>query len=159
MDSIEKINNFNLQSKINPSPVVLKRKSSNTTTISYILIASNLSEVVNIIDTKELTANLYETLKDNKLITLNEDVKQVLFCGNLEKFKHYERFVFKFPERKVDIRNRKEPQYRLYTRTLEEQKNVMWLLNLCSSPKNSWLSALTKIGTYYGLLLKVETKK
>ena len=159
MDSIEKINNYNLRYSTHTNTVVLKKKNLETKIVFYILVASYPEELNTINSTKELTRNLYEILKDNKHITLDENVKSVLYCGNLEKFNLYEKVVFMFPYRQIDIRNRADREYRLYTRTLEEQKNTMGFINLCTSAKNSWLSALTKIGTHYGLLLKIEINK
>jgi hypothetical protein len=160
MDSIKYRNDFIEKSKIIHSPIIIKKIQYKNSNHLYIVLGCKKEQVKEFIDKKDISDDsIINNLINLNFISNKQDIKNVLFIGKLTSFKSYEKFVFKFKHRKIDIINNKEPQYRLYTRSLEYQKNIMWLTNLCNSAEKSWKSVCEKVGSEYGLLIKVEIPK
>lgn len=156
--SIDKNNAYRQSLKIvSKNLIITKKKSSTTSTISYIVLRCSSDETKQIIKDADLPQQLYSTLLE--LDVFKENITQVIFCGNLIKFKGFEKYVQKFPLRRIDIKEGRLPHYRQYTKTVEEQKNIMWLINVCHNAHDSWKSVITKLGSTHGVLLKITINK
>lgn len=155
MDSIEKYNQYILKNLPNPAPVILKKLIGQDKEVFYVLVgvSKNVIDTINI--DKSLPNSVFDYLKKFNIIQQEEEVEQLLYSGNLNKFKLYDKLVYHFPYRAQDARENKLPKFRDYTKTLEQQKNTMWLYNSCTSAKDSWKTAITKVDSSYGILLKI----
>ena len=158
MDIRDKYNRERLVKRFDIGAVVVKQQKSSIETIKYIVIGCTAKLIDSIVESKTLDKTIYSILIEQQLINVNTDVKEVLYWGNLKDFKQYSDLVYKFPLRRQDLKEGKEPHYRLYTRTAEQQKNTMWLINICSTSQQSWLSVIEKVGSSYGLLLKIKIR-
>lgn len=156
MDTIERINAYNLKKAIIHEPVTVSKKSSNSVQILYVVVGEQEEVINNIIKNQRLDNTIYNILLNNNIITEKAQVDSVIYCGKLIEFTSYTQFVYKFPQRRIDIRERKEEQYRLYTSTLAHQKEYSSHLNICPTAKQSWGSVIKKVGKDYGLLLKIR---
>ena len=156
MDTIDRINQYRDLCRHKYAPVVVKKQRSANTSVLYVAIRAKKEECATIKADRELLPFVAEDLINHNIITDISQVDAVLLCGDLSKFKKYAKLVYKFPLRKIDVRNRVEEQFRLYTKTAEQQKNLMLNFNLCPTAELSWKSVLEKIGTNYGLLLKIK---
>lgn len=157
MDSKEYRNQQIERNRITNTPVIVKKiKLIDNTDVLYVVIASNIEDIKEMRESDTINPYILDTLKSNNIITTQEEIKAVLVSGNLIKFKGYSNYVYRFPYRTRDIKEGKDPHYREYTRTLAQQKEIMWLINICNSAEKSWKSVLTKIGSSYGLLLKIQ---
>lgn len=154
--SIEEFNKYNEWKtiKIVPSLIVKKGKKDNKT-FYYVVVAQTLEKCKDIVAKQELSLEVYDILNNTENLPIPHEVEAVSFWGNLKKFKHYEKLVYQFPYRKRDMLEKKERRFRLYTASLETQKESAIYINLCNNAKDSWLSVLKKIGSEYGLILKV----
>lgn len=158
MDSIERNNNYRDRCRIPYAPVIVKKLNNGIVSTLYVAVKARQEECVTIRHDKTLLPVIIEDLKKFEIIKNEDEIKAILACGDLSKFKHYSKFVYKYPLRKVDIRNRVEEQFRLYTKSAEKQREMMLMLNLCPTAELSWKSVLTKLGTQYGLFLKIQIK-
>lgn len=149
---IDKINRHNLGKEIIHTPVTLKKRKNAVAKLLVVVIGCTKEEYEEIKVTKVLNTSLLLTLKGNNFPS-EEYIDTLIYLGDLHKFKAYGMFVYQFPQRKIDIRNRVEPQYRLYTKTLQEQKDTScYIRNLCSSARESWQSVIEKVGKQYGVV-------
>jgi hypothetical protein len=155
MDTIDRINEYRDKGRIPYTPVVVKKQSSREKSVLYVAIKATQDQCKEIKSQNTLLSFVSEDLLSNNIITDIEQIEKVLLCGDLSKFKKYSKLVYKFPLRKVDVRNRVEEQFRLYTKTMQQQRDLMLMINLCPTAELSWKSVLEKLGTNYGLLLKV----
>ena len=155
---LDKINNFNLNQVKKTSVIILKKKVSEFRTIYYVVVSATEKEIEDTKRAKALTEGTLMVLKDNNLITLREEVKTVVFLGELENYYPNDEIVYKFPKRKVDIRENKPDYYRDYSKTLEQQKNSMWLVNTAPSLRHCWESIIRKCNSKYGLILEIVIK-
>ncbi len=165
MDSanIKEINEYNQGQKIQHSPVLIRKRKNSTSELLVVAIGCTKEEYEEIKKLGTLNTSLLLSLKGNHFPS-EEYIQDLIFLGDLNVFKAYTMFVYQFPQRKIDIRNRVEPQYRLYTKTLEEQKNIScYIRNLCSSAKESWQSIIRKVGSNYGVvftyIVPIENKE
>ena len=158
MDSIERNNNYRDRYRIPYAPVIVKKLNNGIVSTLYVAVKARQEECATIRHDKTLLPVIIEDLKKFEIIKNEDEVKAILACGDLSKFKHYSKFVYKYPLRKVDVRNRVEEQFRLYTKSAEKQREMMLMLNLCPTAELSWKSVLTKLGTQYGLFLKIQIK-
>lgn len=157
--SVEEINKYNEWKRIVTVPaLVVKKATTIEGTIYYIVVSYNLDACREMARLQHLQPKVHEAIKSIENFPIDYEVQKVLHWGNLEKFKYYEKLVYEFPYRKRDALARKEREYRLYTRSLESQKQHLGVINLCNNPKSSWLSVLDKVGNKYGLILKVLCK-
>ena len=156
MDSIERNNNYRDRCRIPYAPVIVKKLNNGIVSTLYVAVKARQEECATIRHDKALLPIIIEDLKKFEIIKNEDEVKAILACGDLSKFKHYSKFVYKYPLRKVDVRNRVEEQFRLYTKSAEKQREMMLMLNLCPTAELSWKSVLTKLGTQYGLFLKIQ---
>lgn len=158
MDSIERNNNYRDRCRIPYAPVIVKKLNNGIVSTLYVAVKARQEECATIRHDKTLLPVIIEDLKKFEIIKNEDEIKAILACGDLSKFKHYSKFVYKYPLRKVDVRNRVEKQFRLYTKSAEKQREMMLMLNLCPTAELSWKSVLTKLGTQYGLFLKIQIK-
>ena len=156
MDSIERNNNYRDRCRIPYAPVIVKKLNNGIVSTLYVAVKARQEECATIRHDKTLLPVIIEDLKKFEIIKNEDEIKAILACGDLSKFKHYSKFVYKYPLRKVDVRNRVEEQFRLYTKSAEKQREMMSMLNLCPTAELSWKSVLTKLGTQYGLFLKIQ---
>lgn len=152
---LDKINNFNLNQVRKTSVIILKKKKNEFKTILYVVVSATEQEIEDTKRVKALTEGTLMVLKDNNLITLREEVKTVVFLGELKNYYPNDEIVYKFPKRKVDIRENKPDYYRDYSKTVEEQKDSMWLVNTAPSLAHCWASVTRKCNSKYGLILEI----
>lgn len=156
MDSIERNNKERLIKKYVHGTVITKEQNNSLFKVKFVVIACTEDIIKDIIKNKALDNNTNQQLKDLKIINNTSDVKEVLYYGDLTNFTGYSNIIYKFPLRKKDILEGKDPHYRLYTRTYKYQLENMWLLNLCRTAYDSWKSVIEKLGTTHGLVLKIK---
>ena len=156
MDTIDRINQYRDRCRIPYAPVIVKKLNNGIYTTLYVAVKAKKEECATIRHDRALLPIVIQDLKSFNIIKDEEEIKAILTCGDLSKFKHYSKFVYKYPLRKVDVRNRREEQFRLYTKSAEQQRELMLSINLCPTAELSWKSVLTKIGTEYGLFLKIQ---
>lgn len=156
MDSIKRNNEYREKSRVEPAPVVIKKRTKGNIQLLYIVVGCTKESTEEMLSKQLFDQSILTTLHQHGHKYFEADIEQVLYCGNLKKFQHYEQFVYQFPLRKVDIREKKEPQYRYYAQPLEYQRNLIGSINLCNSPKKSWESVVLKVGAEYGVLLKIK---
>ena len=168
---VNKINAFNQKQNqfIQQSNVVVLRKYKSKLkptsekpveipiTIQIVLVKSNEEETIKIKQQQQLTEKIIQLLKDNNIIELREQIKVVYYCGDLRNYTATDKIVYKFPQRRVDIKNNRPERFRDYSKTLEQQKNSMSLVNTAPTVDISWNTAIRKIGNNFGLLLKIVT--
>ena len=156
---VKKINEFNSRfiERFEKDVVIIRKLKNKKENISLIFIVVPIEEyeIKDILFTKTLPDNTKQFLINKELIKSENSIKSCLYCGNLEKFTEYEQLVYKYPLRKIDIREGKEPEYRLYTRTKQYQDNFRGNFNLCNNSKKSWKSVIEKCGSKFGLILKI----
>lgn len=157
MDSIERNNKYREKCRITPSPVIVKKQKKDKVTIQYVVVGCSKEIIKEMLDKKLLHSSILLTLQTHNLNYTEEQIESVVFCGDLSKFTQYDKLVYKFPMRKRDILEKKSEQFRLYTHTLDYQKNLMYNINLCTSASASWKSVITKVGSNYGIILKIKT--
>lgn len=149
---IDRINKYNEGQKIQHAPVLLRKKKNLEAEVYVVTIGCTREEFEEIRLTRVLSTSLLNQLKGFKF-PLEEYIDTLLYLGDLNNFKSYAMFIYQFPQRKIDIRNRVEPQFRLYTKTLQEQKDTScYIRNLCNSAKESWQSVVKKVGSRYGVV-------
>jgi hypothetical protein len=158
MDTIKEKNRLLEVKLFEKGSVVVKQQKSELQTLKYLVLPCTAQELKEIVASKELQPFIYEQLVNQSFITKNSDVKEVTYCGNFNNFKQYYDLVYQFPHRRIDIKEGKEPQFRLYTRSLQYQRDNMWLVNLCNSAIKSWQSVIEKAGSNTGLILKIIIK-
>jgi transcriptional regulator with AAA-type ATPase domain len=127
-------------------------------TVQIVLVKSNEEETIKIKQQEKLTEKVLQFLKDNNIIQLREEVKVVYYCGDLRNYTATDEIVYKFPQRRVDIKNNRPERFRDYSKTLEQQKNIMSLVNTAPTADISWKTAIRKVGSNFGLLLKIVTE-
>lgn len=154
--SIERINEYRLHTSIEHSPVILKRQSSSKLTIIYLVFPCNEKHTRYILKYLKLSALVRQKLIEGNYINTENDIEQVLHCGKLNEFPSYSQLVYKFPQRKADVRNRVEPTYRFYEYTREKQLQHLLVHNICPTAEHSWNSVIRKVGSEYGLVLKIK---
>lgn len=155
MRNVDHINNYNLRHTFDPSIVTIKKGNTKTHYICYILVPLKQQQTEEVLLTKDLSESLIELLIEQKYITKKEDIAEVNYCGELKEFKQYEHVVVKFPLRRSDMLKGIEPHFRYYIMSVEKQKSL-FPMNLCRSEHLSWLSAVKRCGSHYGLLLKIK---
>lgn len=158
MDTIKQYNDYVDRARIEHSTVVLKRQASVKSVMDYVVVGCTLDAMNEVVLKKELDATTTQNLTNQSLINHVDDVKEVLYFGKLAHFTGYHQVVSKFPQSRRNILEGKEPVFRLYTMTAEKQKEIMWLVNNCSTAQASWISAVKKVGSEYGLILKIIRK-
>ncbi len=154
MDSntIKQINEYNFASTIQTNPVIIRKRKNETSELLVVTIGCTREEYQDIKKTNTLNTSLLLTLKGNNFPS-EKYIDSLIFLGDLTLFREYEQFVYKFPQRKIDIRNKVEPQFRLYTKTLQEQQDTScYIRNLCNSARVSWNSVIRKVGSNYGVI-------
>lgn len=156
---IEKINEYRLYAKIDNSPVIVKSISNSTYTLRYVVLGCTKDESTSIIQTRELPENLKDILIKNTMMQDESNILGLIFCGRLENFGSPSKLVYKYPQRKIDIRNRVEPHYRFYVFTRQQQDKHILFHNLCPTVEHSWKSVIIKVGSQYGLILKIKIMK
>ena len=156
METIDRINQYRDRCRIPYAPVIVKKLNNGIVSTLYVAVKARQEECATIRHDKTLLPVIIEDLKKFEIIKNEDEIKAILACGDLSKFKHYSKFVYKYPLRKVDVRNRVEEQFRLYTKSAEKQREMMLVLNLCPTAELSWKSVLAKLGTQYGLFLKIQ---
>lgn len=164
---VDKINDFNSKFvKSFPKSIVIVKKTTLKKTNKetqetikyntiYIVVPTTEQETKDIITKKVLTESTRQYLLNENFIKDIKDINSVAFCGNLEDFTSYDELVYQYPRRMVDIRESKEPEFRLYTRTREYQDKFRGNFNLCNTSRKSWLSVVEKCGSKFGLILKL----
>lgn len=157
--SIDIINKYRERTAIKNSSCIIKKKSNEFFNLLYIATKATKEEIDILLKTRELPITIITSLISENIITNKKEIEEVLYYGDLNLFTNYKRLVYQFPLRKIDIVNRKEPQFRLYSRTLEYQKSMMFTINLCPTSELSWKSVIDKVGNSTGLILKIRNKK
>lgn len=164
---VDRINEFNAKfvRRFTKSIVTVKKtkgKRTNKATLQvemfetlYIVVPTTEQETKDIITKQLLSEEIIQQLLNQSLIKNKKDINSCAFCGNLKLFTSYDELVAKYPMRLVDIRERKEPEYRLYTRTKEEQDKMRGIFNICNSSRKSWFSVIEKCGSEFGVILKL----
>lgn len=155
--SIEKINDYRRNTAIVNEPVVLKRLKNPKLIITYLVLPCNLPDISYILTYQTLPYQILDYMIEKNYLNKEEDIEQVLHCGILHEFNGYRDLIYKFPQRKIDIRNRVEPIYRFYEYSLERQKQHINVHNMAPTPEHSWNSVIRKVGSDYGLVLKIKT--
>lgn len=155
-DVVIKINAYNLKHNTTSDFILTKKGKTKTHEVSFIVIPSNIEEIKEIKLTKEVSQRIVDLLKKNKLINHSDDVQILIYGGVLSNFKGYENIVKQYPYRNIDRREKKDPQYRLYTTSAEEQEKIRYSLNICRSAELSWQSVIKKCGTEYGIIFKLN---
>jgi len=149
---IDRINKYNEGQKIQHSPVIIRKRKNEFAELYVVAVGCTEEEYKEIKSTNILNTSLLNTLKGNHF-PLEDYIESLIYVGDLNNFKAYAMFVYQFPQRKIDIRERKEPQFRLYTKTFQEQKDTnCYIRNLCNSAKESWQSVINKVGSKYGVV-------
>lgn len=166
-DVVNKINEYNSEfNKIYSKSVVIVKRTTNKITnkiteeskkyqTTYIVIPTTEQDIKDTITKRELSKEIKELLVSENFIKNDKDINSCVFCGDLKTFTSYNELVYQYPRRKVDIRERKEPEFRLYTRTREQQEKVRGYFNICHSASKSWNSVIEKCGSKFGLILKL----
>lgn len=157
--SIKKINEYRLYATVDNSPVVVKKSSNSTNIIQYVVCGCSQEESKTIIQKRELTESIKRILFLQDIIKEESNIVGLIFCGKLENFGSPSKLVYKYPQRKIDIRNRVEPQYRFYLFTKEQQEKHRLVHNICPTVEHSWNSVITKVGSQYGIILKIKLMK
>jgi hypothetical protein len=156
---IKEINNYNSKGKIINTPVTIRKRKNEVAELLVVCIGCSKAEYEEVKATNTLNPSLLLQLKGNSYPD-ETYIDQLIFLGNLNLFKEYDSLVYRFPMRKIDILNKKEPSYRLYTKTLLEQQNMMcYIKSLCNSPKESWKSIIKKVGSEYGIVFTYKIPK
>lgn len=155
MNVLDRINNYNLRHTFDPNIVILKKGTNKTHQISILVVPLKQEQTEEIHANQSLSEDVIEFLKQQKHITKLGDIAEVNFCGKLDEFKAYDRVVVQLPMRKSDFLKGVEPSYRYYVMTIERQKELL-PMNVCSSARLSWLSAIKKCGSPFGLLIKIK---
>lgn len=155
--SIEKINEYRANTSIEHAPVILKRSKGKTAILTYLVFPCTKLESDFILEHRALGFNILKNLTEQQYINKESDIKEVYHCGKLIDFGGFRELVYKFPQRKIDIRNRVEPIYRFYEFSLERQKQHINVHNMAPTAEHSWNSVLRKVGTEYGLVIKIIT--
>lgn len=156
---IKEINNYNSKGRIINTPVTIRKRKNEITELLIVCIGCSKDEYEEVKITNTLNPSLLLQLKGNNYPD-ETYIDQLIFLGNLTLFRGYESLVYKFPMRKEDIRQKKEPQFRLYTKTLIEQQNMMcYVKSLCGSAKESWKSIIRKVGSEYGIVFTYKVPK
>lgn len=153
---IEKINAYNLYATIENKPVILKRQKSTKVTITYLVYPCTEISIEYIKSFLTLPSQILDHMVQENYLTKESDIEQVLHCGNLEEF-YPNNLVYKYPQRKIDIINRVEPIYRSYILSKEVQEQYMYVHNMCPTAEHSWKTVIKKVGSKYGLVLKIKT--
>ena len=156
---VDRINEFNsnFKQRFEKSIITVKKttnKIQKVTTL-YIVIPTTEEDTEYIISKRILSKSIREELIRQSLIKEEKNIDSCAFCGKLENFTSYDELVYQYPMRRVDIRERKEPEYRLYTRTREQQDKMRGIFNICNNSKKSWLSVIEKCGSNFGVILKL----
>lgn len=138
---------------MNNKLIVLKKTKIKNVIFNYILLNCTLKDYNYVNTYKELPSNLEELLISNDYSI--DSILEVLYSGTLLGFKKYEEVVYKFPMRKKDIKEGKNPSYRDYTKSIKEQKDIMWLVNTISTAKISWGTIISSCKLEYGIILKL----
>lgn len=169
-DVVDKINQFNDKfiNHFSKNIVIVKKtikkytnphtKDIKKSNIIYVTIPTTEQITKDIINNKELTEEIVQKLLQERLINSRKEISVCVFIGNLKTFTDYDELVYQYPIRKVDLRERKEPEYKLYTRTKEQQEAMRGVFNICNNSKKSWLSVVEKCGSEFGLILKLVVK-
>lgn len=160
MDSIEYRNRQVFKEEKESTEFVVVKKATNKAFTNILVVVKLTKEQCEEVkETKVLIPRITETLKEANIIEFAEEVKEVYFCGKLEKFTQHKKVVTMFPQRRRDIAEGKDPHFRDYTRTRESQEANMYLINICRDSKTSWNSVSKKLRSEYGILVKVLKTK
>lgn len=137
-------------------PVILKKTQNTEIGYTYVVIPASEEEIKECISLRDISPTLVRYCIENDLCYGKEQIKDIYHCGKLDTFTGYSNLVYKFPQTKRQITERKPEQYRCYQFTLEQQKKDMHLVVLANTCTISWRSALTACGSKYGLILKIK---
>lgn len=123
--------------------------------VEYLMIGLPESEVIEVKEKRELSTEIKRlVIQENYTI---DNIVDMIFIGKFKDLKSIENYVTKFKQRQVDIRNRAEPYYRNYMRTIENQRKMNAHVNVAPDPRQSWITAMTAIARPYGLILRIKT--
>lgn len=158
MDTIEKINAYRDRCRIEHGSVIVSKKSNQFFTLLFIVVGCTKEELEDMVTKQTLSEKIYNKLLTEQHITDEKEVEAIIYNGLLSNYSGYSDYVYKFPLRRLDIKEGKTPQFRLYSRSVEYQKEIMSSINVCPTAELSWKSVIDKVGTSYGLFLKVRIK-
>jgi len=162
-ERIDTINKYNEVKAVEAAPVITKSYIGEISTIKYLVLPlrPKIAE-----ELKEAKSFEEEYIKDSlEKLGLLEEVrndsndKELLFIGDLSLYQGYEKLVYKFPQRKKEELQGVPAHYRYYIFLRERQLRNMHLINICPSAIDSWKSVITKIGSKYGVIIKLKINK
>lgn len=157
--SIERINAFIDKNRIKHSSCIVKELQNTKYIVQYVVVACTMETIENLLKNQDYPNNIIDTLIKENIINNKSNINGVVYYGNLLNFTQYRELVYKFPIRKIDLREGREPRFRLYTRTIEYQKEMGLVMNLCPTAELSWKSVIDKVGSKTGLILQIKKKK
>ncbi len=150
------INEYREKTRIQPEPVVVKRGKTKINQMLWVVVKATEQECIDMNKSRKLNESLLQEIKEKyKYINDIKDIQSVIHCGNLNQVPSVKDYVYKFPYRERDRRERKEEQFRCYTQTLDKQKEMLNVINSCPTAERSWSSVLEKVGSQYGLFLYI----
>ena len=151
-----KINEYREKTRVKPEPVVVKRGKTEKNQVLFVVIKATEQECKDMNKTKTINEDLLiDIIEKYKYIESIKDIQSVLHCGDLNNVKFVKNYLYKFPYRERDRRERKEEQFRCYTYTLEKQKEMLNVINSCPTVERSWSSVIEKVGSRFGLFLYI----
>lgn len=140
---VEPNNRFRLK-VIKTKKVIALKKIKDKILLMFLIKKENIDiyNINNIIDN-----NLINYLTKRNIINDTRILDSIIYTGDLTKI-DYTNLVYRYPIRKQDIKNNKLQVnifYRDYSKTKNEQEEIMWLVNTAPNEEDSWKSALNTL--------------
>jgi hypothetical protein len=160
---IDQINKYNEIKAVEVAPVITSSLIGELNTIKYLVLPIK-KEQVELLNNGDSFKWDYVQNSLEKLGLLDEvldpnNEKSILFVGDLNMYSSYARIVYKFPQRRKEELLGVPAHYRYYIFMRERQIKNMHLTNICPSALDSWKSVITKIGSNYGIVIKLKAVK
>ena len=137
---------------------IVKLKKISTETQNIVLTATRLTE-------KQLTKTEEELQKYVQEVAKNEFFSNydsiILFIGELDKYPHYNKAVFKYKKKGFGG----TPVYRNYCVSIEDQEKTRLFVNVAEDAETSWNTVKSALGAQtihhpcYGIVVRFEETK
>lgn len=108
-------------------------------------------------EAKQSNLVLFESVKEKIEDVTKEtiiDIMDLYYYGNFKDFTSYGKILKPYRE----SRDRKTLYYRDFTKTLEQQKDIDWLINKCPDARMSYQLLAKTISKKYGIIAKFRLK-
>ena len=150
------INDYREKTRIKPEPVVVKKGKTKINQILFVVVKATKEQCDAMNKSRTINEDLLiDIIYNYGYIDTIKDIQSVIHCGDLNHVPSVKEYVYRFPYRERDKRERKEEQFRCYTQTLDKQKEMLNVINSCPTAERSWSSVIEKVGSQYGLFLYI----